>query len=85
MERRPLVLILDEPTAGVDVGAREVIYRRIAASARDGASVLLISSDAEEVAALAHRALVLRSGNVVGELEGADLTVERVTAESSRT
>jgi ribose transport system ATP-binding protein len=85
MERRPRVLIADEPTAGVDIGAREVIYRKIAESAGAGTSVLLISSDAEEVATLAHRALVFHDGRVARELKGDELTVERVTVESSRT
>jgi ribose transport system ATP-binding protein len=85
MDREPLVLIVDEPTAGVDVGARGVIYNKIAEAVQAGASVLLISSDAEEIAALAHRALVFHEGRVVRELVGPDLTVERVVVECSRT
>jgi ribose transport system ATP-binding protein len=85
MDQRPLVLIADEPTAGVDVGSRDVIYTAIADSAREGTSVLLISSDAEEVARLAHRALVFKDGRIACELDGDEVTVERVVAESSRT
>jgi rhamnose transport system ATP-binding protein len=63
----PLVLILDEPTRGVDVGARRSIHELIAALAAEGAAVLLISSDLDEVVALAHRVLVLHRGSVMGE------------------
>lgn len=85
MDQRPRVLIADEPTAGVDVGAREVMYEKIADAAREGTSVMLISSDAEEVAELAHRVLVFHEGRVARELEGDQVTVERVIVESSRT
>jgi ABC-type sugar transport system ATPase subunit len=63
----PLVLILDEPTRGVDVGARRSIHELIAALAAEGAAVLLISSDLDEVVALAHRVLVLHRGSVMAE------------------
>ncbi|MFJ9567010.1 ATP-binding cassette domain-containing protein [Streptomyces fuscichromogenes] len=69
------VLLLDEPTQGVDVGARQEIYRVVASLAADrGTAVLFASSDPEEVVALADRALVVAGGRVVGELSGSDLT-----------
>ena len=62
------VLLLDEPTRGVDVGARSEIYRIIAELAAAGMAVVMASSDMTEVLGLSHRALVLREGEVVGEL-----------------
>lgn len=78
------LLVVDEPTSGVDVGAREAIYRRLAASAGRGLATVLVSSDAEEVAELAHRALVFRDGRIVCELGRGELTVSRITLECAR-
>ena len=63
----PKVLILDEPTRGVDVGARAAIHRLIHRLADEGAAVLLISSEIEEVLGLAHRVLVMRRGAITQE------------------
>jgi ABC-type sugar transport system ATPase subunit len=63
----PRILILDEPTRGVDVGARAAIHRLINDLAREGAAVLLISSEIEEVLGLAHRVLVMRRGAITRE------------------
>ena len=63
----PKVLILDEPTRGVDVGARAAIHRLITDLAKDGAAVLMISSEIEEVLGLAHRVLVMRRGTITRE------------------
>ncbi|MEU6608356.1 sugar ABC transporter ATP-binding protein [Streptomyces shenzhenensis] len=62
------VLLLDEPTRGVDVGARAEIYRIIADLAADGMAVVMASSDMPEILGLSHRALVMRGGSVAGEL-----------------
>jgi ribose transport system ATP-binding protein len=67
------VLLLDEPTRGVDVGARSEIYRIITQLAESGMAVLMASSDMPEILSLSHRALVLRGGEVAGELDRADL------------
>jgi ribose transport system ATP-binding protein len=67
------VLLLDEPTRGVDVGARSEIYRIIADLAAAGMAVVMASSDMTEVRGLSHRALVLREGAVVAELDRARL------------
>jgi simple sugar transport system ATP-binding protein/ribose transport system ATP-binding protein len=72
--RTPSLLIADEPTRGVDVGAKRSIYDLIAGLARDGMGVLIISSELEEVLGLAHRVLVMRSGEIAAELVGAQLT-----------
>jgi ABC-type sugar transport system ATPase subunit len=70
----PRVLILDEPTKGVDVGAKAEIYGIIADLAARGVAILLISSEMAEVASLSHRVLVLRGGVITGELRNPGLT-----------
>lgn len=75
--RNPRVLILDEPTRGVDVAARAAIHRLINNLAAEGAGVLLISSEIEEVLGLAHRVLVMRRGSITREF-GADPPLEAV-------
>jgi ribose transport system ATP-binding protein len=74
------VLILEEPTFGVDVGAKAEIYRLLAAATAAGRSVLLISSDFEEVAGVAHRALIVSRGRVTAEVGRDGLSVENLTA-----
>jgi ABC-type sugar transport system ATPase subunit len=75
---RCTILILDEPTRGVDVGAKAEIHGLIDALASTGNAVLLISSELPEVLNLSTRMLVLRAGRVVGELSRADATQEAV-------
>ncbi len=70
----PRVLIADEPTRGVDVGAKRAIYELLAGLVADGMAVLLISSDVEEILGLAHRVLVMRAGRIVARLTGDDIT-----------
>lgn len=70
----PRLLLLDEPSRGVDVGARAEIHAQIRALAADGIAVLFASSDPEELLGLAQRAVVLRDGVSVGELAGDELT-----------
>ncbi len=72
------LLILDEPSRGVDVGAREEIHGAIRALARSGVGIILISSDVEELAILADRVLVMREGRITGELTGRDVTEARI-------
>jgi rhamnose transport system ATP-binding protein len=74
----PRVLLADEPTRGVDVGAKRQIHDLIAHLAANGLAVLLISSELEEVLALAHRVLVMRRGAIVAEYDGDEATMERV-------
>jgi ABC-type sugar transport system ATPase subunit len=69
LAKRPVVCILDEPTKGIDVGAKAEIHRLINRLANEGLGVLLISSDLPELVALSHRILVLHKGQVVGELQ----------------
>jgi ABC-type sugar transport system ATPase subunit len=72
------VLIVDEPTRGVDVGAKSEIHRRIRGLADAGKAVLVVSSELPEVLALADRILVMCEGRITGELEGARATAEQV-------
>jgi len=65
---RPGVLVLDEPTRGVDVGAKVVIHKAIAELADTGTSVLLISSDLPELVGLSDRVAIMRQGHLVGEI-----------------
>ncbi len=80
LECRPKLLLLDEPTRGVDVGAREEIYSILEDLADSGVAILMASSDLTEVRRLAHRVLVLRDGGIVGALDGADATEEAIAA-----
>ncbi|MEO8483314.1 MAG: sugar ABC transporter ATP-binding protein [Acidobacteriota bacterium] len=78
--RPPRVLILDEPTRGVDVGARAEIYRTMNRLTTLGLGILMISSDLPEVIGMADRIVVMRGGRTVGEVGRADATPERVMA-----
>jgi rhamnose transport system ATP-binding protein len=81
--RTPQVLIADEPTRGVDVGAREEIYRILEELAGSGVAILFASSDFSEVLRLAHRIIVLRGGRVVGEVDSAVATEETIVQMST--
>ncbi len=72
--REPKVFILDEPTRGIDVGARAAIYEVINELAGSGMAVVVVSSDLEEVLGLAHRVMVLARGRQMGILDRADAT-----------
>jgi ribose transport system ATP-binding protein len=70
LETRPRVLILDEPTRGVDIGAKSEIYRIINELAKSGVGVIVISSELPEIIGVADRVLVMREGEIAGELGG---------------
>jgi ABC-type sugar transport system ATPase subunit len=74
----PDLVILDEPTRGIDIGAKAEIYALIQKLARQGKGVLLISSELPEVLALAHRIVVLRQGSVAATLDAASTDQETV-------
>ena len=74
----PRVLIVDEPTRGIDVGAKAEIYRLLRALAREGLSIVMISSDMEEILHLSDRVAVMHEGRLAGVLERADCTEQRI-------
>jgi L-arabinose transport system ATP-binding protein len=78
LARAPRVLILDEPTRGIDVGAKAEIYRLIAQLAANGIAILFISSELPELIGLSDRILVMAAGRIVGELQRAEATEQRV-------
>ncbi len=79
------VYLLEEPTAGVDIGAKGAIYESLAGVAETGAGVLITSTDVEEVCSICDRVMVMREGRVAAVLQGDERTEERVLAESMRT
>jgi ribose transport system ATP-binding protein len=78
LQSSPRLLLLDEPTAGVDIGARATLYELLRSLCADGLGIILCSSDQEELATLAHRVLVFRYGQIEGELAGSDVTEGRI-------
>jgi ribose transport system ATP-binding protein len=79
------VLILDEPTWGVDAGAKQEIYQVISRVAADGVAVLLISSELPEILGLSDRILVMRKGRVVGEVARGEATEQNLVARATGT
>jgi len=80
LARNPRVLIADEPTRGVDVGAKADIHALLHERARNGAAVMVISSELPEVMGLSDRIVVMRAGKVVGVFESAEATEEQIVA-----
>lgn len=78
----PQVLLLDEPTQGVDVGAKADLHRHLLEAASGGAAVLVSSSDVEELVALCPRVMVMRSGRIVADLHGDAVTAARISRAS---
>jgi ribose transport system ATP-binding protein len=74
----PEVIFLDEPTRGVDVGAKAEIHRQIRELAREGVGVVVISSELPELIGVSDRVLVVREGRIAGEVEGEDMTEEKI-------
>lgn len=74
----PQVVFLDEPTRGVDVGAKAEIHRQIRELAREGVGVVVISSELPELIGVSDRVLVVREGRIAGEVEGEDMTEEKI-------
>jgi ribose transport system ATP-binding protein len=76
---RPRILVLDDPTSGVDPRAREKIFEVIRDAAREGVGILLFSTEPEQLAMVCGRVLVLREGSIVTELSGSDLSREVIS------
>jgi ribose transport system ATP-binding protein len=78
VRRDPILLLLDEPTQGVDVAARADIYEAIREVTRAGSAALVVTSDLEELAAMVDRAVVLRNGRVIAEVSHGDLSAQHL-------
>jgi ribose transport system ATP-binding protein len=80
LRMEPKVLVLDEPTQGVDVGAKSDIHALVDEAAAAGTAVLVVSTDHEELVRLCHRVLVVRRGRIVQEISGSGLDADAITA-----
>ncbi|MDO3433183.1 sugar ABC transporter ATP-binding protein [Rhizobium sp. CBN3] len=78
METDPDIIIIDEPTRGIDVGTKQQIYHFISALARDGRSIIVVSSEMPEVIGLCTRVAVMREGRIVGVLEGDEISEQEI-------
>jgi ribose transport system ATP-binding protein len=78
MDTEPEILILDEPTRGIDVNTKKEIYHFIQSLTDHGLAVIVISSEMEEIIGLANRVVVMRAGSVMGTLEGEDINEEEI-------
>jgi ribose transport system ATP-binding protein len=76
----PQLLILDEPTKGIDVGSKEEIYRLIGELSHQGMTVIVISSEVEEICLLSHRVLVMGDGRIIGTFTGDEINESSITA-----
>ncbi|MEE3419733.1 MAG: hypothetical protein VZR02_01315 [Lachnospiraceae bacterium] len=76
------VLIVDEPTAGIDVGAKHEIYEILEQLAKKGVAVIVVSSDLQELIMVSHRILVMRKGDIVREFKNVEVTQSRVLSAS---
>lgn len=77
------IYVFEDPTAGVDVGSKAEIYKLFDVALKEGAAILIVSTDFEEVAKVCHRALVFNRGQVVRELHADDLSVSNLLAAAS--
>jgi rhamnose transport system ATP-binding protein len=77
---RPSVLVLDEPTQGIDVGAKAEIHRLMGELASQGLAIIMISSDLPEILGMSDRIAVMHAGTIIGQLNRAEATQERVMA-----
>jgi rhamnose transport system ATP-binding protein len=78
LSRQPKVLIVDEPTRGIDVGTKAEVHRLLSELAAQGVAILMISSELPEVLGMADRVLVIREGRLVGEFGRAEADEERI-------
>ena len=72
------ILLIDEPSRGVDVGSKAEIHQLLNESASAGMSVIMVSSDMRELIELSHRVLVMRNGRIMGELSGKEISEEAI-------
>lgn len=80
---QPKILILDEPTRGIDVGAKSEIYRLISELANRGVAIILVSSELPEIAGMSDRVMVMHGGHITGILDKQDASQEKIMALAS--
>jgi ribose transport system ATP-binding protein len=83
LERRPRLLILQEPTKGVDIAAKSDIHQKLRSLAAQGTAIFFISSDLPEILALSHRILVMHGGRITASLEAKQTTEEEIMGYAS--
>lgn len=74
----PEILLIDEPTKGIDIGAKTEIYKFLQELTKKGVSIILVSSDMPELVSLSHRCIVISNGKITGEVSGNELTQNAV-------
>jgi erythritol transport system ATP-binding protein len=79
----PKVLLMDEPSRGIDIGAKAEVFRTMRRLAAEGLGILFVTSDLEEVMSLSDRIIVMSNGSITGEFEGADVRKEQIIAASA--
>jgi len=84
LQKRPKLLLLDEPTQGVDVGARQAVFQALHAASLEGTSVLCASTDYEQLAQICDRVLIFARGRIVQELRGTEITKENIAEQCLR-
>ncbi|HEV8292492.1 MAG TPA: D-xylose ABC transporter ATP-binding protein, partial [Tepidisphaeraceae bacterium] len=75
---KPKILLLDEPTRGIDIGAKQEVYKLMEQLAASGVAILFVSSEMEEILRLSDRTLVMHEGRLTGELPRSNLTEESI-------
>jgi ABC-type sugar transport system ATPase subunit len=80
LHRRPTILLLDEPTRGIDIGAKAEVFATVSKLADQGMSVILVSSELEELLANCDRILVMARNQMLGEMRATETSVERILA-----
>ncbi|MBU2868009.1 sugar ABC transporter ATP-binding protein [Pacificibacter marinus] len=83
LETKRKLLICEDPTAGVDVGAKAEIYALLNRAMQEGVGIVIVSTDFEEIAAVCHRAIVFSQGKIAEQLSGAELTTENLIQAAS--
>ena len=78
MAIEPDIIIFDEPTRGIDVGAKSEIYKLMNKLIDDGKSIIMISSEMPELIGMSNRIIVMCNGHITGEVEGEDATQEKI-------
>ena len=78
LQTQPRLILLDEPTQGVDVGARQALWTMLDESADRGATILVSSTDYDQLAQICHRVIIFSRGQMVWELTGSDVSKEAI-------